>query len=93
MLARIVACACYVCGMARVRVSTTVDADLLAQARQARPGDNDSSVVEASLSALLAAHRRAEVDAAYSRAWRERPVGERDAWGDPEEFARAAAAT
>lgn len=84
---------CYIYGMARVRVSTTVDADLLAQARRTRPGDNDSSVMEAALAALLAAHRRAEVDAAYSRAWQDRPIGQRDAWGDPEEFARAAAAT
>ena len=42
-----------------------------------------------SLSALLAQHRRAEVDAAYA-AYDERPLDEPDEWGDLASFRTAA---
>lgn len=68
--------------MSRVRISTTVDSDLLAQARSLSPGTTDSSMLEAALEALLAAHRRARVDAAYLAAYEQHPEDVPDAWGD-----------
>ena len=68
--------------MSRVRISTTVDGDLLASARSLSPGANDSSMLEAALEALLAAHRRAHIDAAYLAAYQEHPEDVPDAWGD-----------
>ena len=72
--------------MAKVRVSTTVDSELLDRARVVHGAGTDASLLEAALTALLAAHRRAEVDAAYDLAY---PPGaepgpdlEPDAWGD-----------
>ena len=43
-------------------------------------------------SALLASHRRAEVDASYA-AYDEHPIDEPDEWGDLATFRRAAAAS
>ncbi len=77
--------------MAKVRVSTTVDADLLARARKIFSGRTDASLVEAALEALLQQHRSAEIDAAYLRAYRDTPVDQRDDWGDLAAFADAAA--
>jgi hypothetical protein len=68
--------------MTKVRVSTTVDADLLARARQAHGPTTDASLLEAALVALLDARRGAEVDAAYERAYSSIPVTAPDAWGD-----------
>lgn len=68
--------------MTKVRVSTTVDADLLARARQAHGETTDASLLEAALSALLDARRQSEVDAAYDRAYSATPVTAPDAWGD-----------
>lgn len=78
-------------GMAKMRVSTTVDADLLARARKVHGGRTDASMVEAALEALLAQHRSAEIDAAYRRAYRDAPVDEPDEWGDLAAFLDAAA--
>jgi hypothetical protein len=47
-------------------------------------------MVERALLALLAQHRRTEIDAAYSRAYDEHPVDEPDAWGDLASFGEAA---
>lgn len=77
--------------MAKVRVSTTVDADLLDRARKAHAGQTDASLVEAALEALLRQHRAAEVDAAYLRAYREKPANTPDEWGDLTTFLDAAA--
>ena len=77
--------------MAKVRVSTTVDADLLARARETHAGRTDASLVEAALKALLRQHRSAEIDAAYRRAYRDAPVDEPDEWGDLAAFVDAAA--
>jgi hypothetical protein len=80
---------CYVDGMARARVSTTVDSDLLGVARGLRPWGNDASLFDAALQALVARHRAAIVDAAY-RAYEDHPLGEADEWGDLDSFRAAA---
>ena len=78
--------------MARVRVSTTVDEGLLAQARAARQGLNDAALLDAALEALLARQRAAEIDASYA-AYDETPLDAEDAWGDLSSFREAAAAS
>jgi hypothetical protein len=71
--------------MARTRVSTTVDSDLLAAARRI-DGGNDSSVVERALRALVDTHRAAEIDSAYAAAYRDAPLDAPDDWGDLASF-------
>ena len=83
---------CYVCGMTRVRVSTTVDQDLLRAARQVLAPANDASVLEAALRALLERHREAQIDASYA-AYDRHPLDEPDEWGDLASWRSAAAAT
>jgi hypothetical protein len=78
--------------MTRVRVSTTVDEDLLAKARSLRTGATDAALLDEALRALLARHRAAEIDAAYE-AYDKHPINEPDEWGDLESFRAAAAAT
>jgi hypothetical protein len=68
--------------MARVRLSTTVDAGLLERARRTHGDHTDASLLEAALEAYLAQHRAAEIDAAYASAYTEHPLDEPDAWGD-----------
>ena len=79
-------------GMKRIRLSTTVDATLLADARGVRAGITDAVLVDEALAALLAQHRRAEVDASYA-VYDVHPLDEPDAWGDLASFRQAAAAT
>jgi len=76
--------------MAKSRVSTTVDSSLLAHARRAMPGANDASVMEAALRALIASHRRTEIDESYEAAYEEFPLGTPDEWGDLASFHEAA---
>jgi antitoxin MazE5 len=83
---------CHTYGMARVRVSTTVDEQLLASARQARIGVADAALIDEALAALLARNRAAEVDAAYS-SYDQYPLDEADEWGDLASFRQAAAAS
>jgi hypothetical protein len=78
--------------MGRTRLSTTVDADLLSQARGIVEGTTDAALIDEALAALLARHRAAEVDAAYA-AYDRHPLDERDEWGDLASFGRAAAAS
>lgn len=78
--------------MARVRVSTTVDEQLLARARQARTGITDAALIDEALAALVARNRAAELDATYS-AYEQHPIDEADEWGDLASFRRAAAAS
>lgn len=40
------------CGMTRVRISTTVDRDLLARARESVPGTNDAGLMDRALAEL-----------------------------------------
>lgn len=77
-------------GMARVRVSTMVDRELLAQARSLRTGATDAAVIDEALRALLSRHRAGEIDAAY-QAYDEHPLDEPDEWGDLASFRQAAA--
>jgi hypothetical protein len=79
--------------MARVRLSTTVDKDLLTQARNARSGSNDATIIDEALHTFLARNRSAQIDAAYAEAYAEHPVEESDAWGDLASFRDAAGAT
>ena len=78
--------------MARIRLSTTVDAMLLENARRVRSGATDAALVDEALAALLARHRAAEVDASYA-AYDEQPLDQPDEWGDLASFRRAAAAS
>jgi hypothetical protein len=78
--------------MTRVRVSTTVDETVLAQARNLRSGATDAALLDEALRALLAQHRSAELDASYA-AYDEHPIDEPDEWGDLASFRAAAAAT
>jgi hypothetical protein len=78
--------------MTRTRLSTTVDAELLESARNARSGSSDAALIDEALAALLARHRAAEVDASYA-AYDEHPLEEPDEWGDLASFRRAAAAS
>jgi ABC-type amino acid transport substrate-binding protein len=76
--------------MTRIRLSTTVDATLLEQARKVRSGRTDAALVDEALAALLARHRSAEADASCA-AYDKHPLDEPDAWGDLASFRRAAA--
>jgi hypothetical protein len=78
--------------MTRTRISTTVDAELLATARRARTGLADSALIDEALAALLARQRAAEIDAAYG-AYDAHPLDENDEWGDLASFRAAAGAS
>jgi hypothetical protein len=80
------------CGMARTRLSTTVDGELLDHARDIRSGVTDAVLIDEALAALLARHRAVEVDASYA-AYDEHPLDEPDEWGDLASFRPAAAAS
>lgn len=75
--------------MARVRVSTTVNETLLAEARRLRSGSNDATLLDEALAALLSQHRAAEINAAYD-AYDAQPIDESDEWGDLASFREAA---
>lgn len=78
--------------MNRIRLSTTVDAGLLSEARRARSGSTDAALVDEALGALLACHRAAEVDASYT-AYDSHPTDEPDEWGDLASWRRSAGAS
>ena len=78
--------------MARVRVSTTVDEQLLARARQARSELTDAALIDEALGALLARNRGVEIEAAYA-AYDRVPLDAEDEWGDLASFRRAAGAS
>lgn len=78
--------------MSRIRLSTTVDSQLLQDARHLRSGATDAALIDEALRALLARHRAAVVDASYA-AYDEHPLDEPDEWGDLASFRRAAAAS
>ncbi|QBF46301.1 DUF2191 domain-containing protein [Janibacter limosus] len=75
--------------MTRTRLSTTVDAELLASARGALPGLTDAKMLDEALSALVTRHRAAEIEAGYV-AYDDHPLDEPDAWGDLASFREAA---
>jgi hypothetical protein len=78
--------------MPRVRISTTVDEQLLTSAREIRKGSPDSALIDEALFALLGRFRSAEVDARYV-VYDAHPLEEIDEWGDLASFRRAAAAS
>jgi hypothetical protein len=78
--------------MNRIRISTTVDAELLARARRLRSWRTDAAMIDEALAALLARRRAAELDAAYA-AYDARPLEEPDEWGDLASFRAAAGAS
>ena len=75
--------------MSRVRVSTTVDEQLLSRARAAHAGVNDATLMDAAVEALVRSDRAAEFDRAYA-AYDDHPLDEPDAWGDLASFREAA---
>ena len=79
-------------GMARIRISTTVDESLLENARRLRSNLNDAALLDEALAALAAKHRAAEIDAGYA-AYDDRPLEEADEWGDLASFRDAAASS
>ena len=68
--------------MARVRISTTVDEHLLAEARRLRAGTRDAQILDDALRALVHQHREAEISAAYVAEYAAHPDDEPDEWGD-----------
>ena len=78
--------------MNRIRLSTTVNADLLGRARNVRSGLTDAALIDEALAALLARHRSAEVDASYAT-YDQHPAEEPDEWGDLASWRRAAGAS
>ena len=83
---------CHACGMARIRVSTTVDEHLLGEARRLLDGARDAELLDAALQLLVRQRREAEIDAAYVVAYTEHPIDEPDEWGDLASFHEAARA-
>lgn len=75
-------------GMARIRVSTTVDESLLENARRSRSDLNDAALLDEALGALVAKHRAAEIDAGYA-VYDSHPLDESDEWGDLASFREA----
>ena len=71
----------HVHAMNRVRVSTTVDQELLAEARRVHATATDAALIDAALSALLDRYRQAEIDASYEK-YDETPIEAPDEWGD-----------
>ena len=69
-----------------------MDAQLLGSARSVRSGITDAALIDEALTALLARHRSAELDASYA-AYDEHPVEEADEWGDLATWRRAAGAS
>lgn len=74
--------------MSRTRLSTTVDANLLENARAVRPNATDAAMIDEALRALLARHRATKVNASYA-AYDEHPLDEPDQWGDLASFREA----
>ena len=82
----------YRYGIARVRISTTVDEQLLATARRTRSELADAALIDEALSALLAHHRAGEIDAAYAT-YDRLPLDANDDWGNLASFRKAAGAS
>ncbi|MCB1263205.1 MAG: antitoxin MazE5 [Mycobacterium sp.] len=78
--------------MARTRLSTTVDSDLVTAARSLRAGTTDATLVDDALQALLARHRAGEIDASFA-AYDELPADQPDQWGDLASWRQAAGAS
>jgi len=79
--------------MARTRLSTTVDPELLETARKLAAGTTDAELIDEALTALLSRYRSVEIDEAYEVAYGDHPIDEADEWGDLASFRDAAATT
>lgn len=66
-----------------------MDDSLLENARRLRSDLNDAALLDEALGALVARHRAAEIDAAYS-AYDAHPLDESDEWGDLASFREVA---
>lgn len=69
-------------------MSTTVDADLLSEARRLTSPVNDSSLLETALHELIAVHQRRQIAESY-QTYEQLPLSTPDAWGDLESFLNA----
>ena len=69
-----------------------MDGSLLESARSLNSDLNDAALLDQALSALVAKHRAAEIDAGYA-AYDEHPPEETDEWGDLASFREAAASS
>ena len=78
--------------MSRIRLSTTVDSELLENARSLRTDSTDAALIDEALRAFLRDQRAAEVDASYA-VYDTQPLGEPDEWGDLASWRAAAAAS
>ena len=78
--------------MPRIRVSTTVDEQLLAQARAIAGHATDAALLDQALTALLARHRKGEIDAQYA-VYDAQPIDDVDEWGDLATFRGAIGAS
>jgi len=78
--------------MNRIRLSTTVDGQRLANARRLCPGVPDAALIDEALKALVARHRAAEIDSGYA-VYDELPLDGADAWGNLATFREGAAAS
>ena len=78
--------------MTRIRVSTTVDEQLLLDAREVFAATTDAALLDEALRSLLMRHREAEIDASYA-AYDQHPLDEPDEWGDLASWRSAAAAS
>lgn len=76
--------------MARVRISTTVDRDLLEGARRSRGHATDAELIDEALTALLQRERATQIDAEYASGYEHHPIDEPDEWGDLASFREAA---
>ena len=79
--------------MAKLRLSTTVDSDLLTRARALCPECTDASMIEEALQALLRDDRRTEIDRRDRAAYAAHPFDEPDEWGDLASWGEAAGRT
>jgi hypothetical protein len=75
--------------MGRTRISTTVDGELLNEARRLRAPSSDAALIDSALDALVRCYRAVDIDAAYA-AYDAYPVDRPDEWGDLASFRRAA---
>lgn len=79
--------------MARTRISTTVSAQRLADARSIASWRNDAEMMDEALAALVRQHRAATIDRAYRDGYGAAPIDTPDEWGDLESFHQAASRT
>lgn len=75
--------------MTRVRISTTVDADLLAEAKRLVDPRNDAVLIDEALTLLVEHYQRIEIDASYA-VYDEIPLDTPDEWGNLAEWLDAA---